>query len=68
MLPWSRFPLFPGVLQISIMKMVKHHNIVKLYEVLASRTKVRAHSTCSRARECVPRAFPRFVAAPTFHA
>jgi hypothetical protein len=24
------------------MKMVKHHNIVKLYEVLASRTKVRA--------------------------
>lgn len=27
-------------LQISIMKMVKHDNVVKLYEVLASRTKV----------------------------
>jgi serine/threonine protein kinase len=26
--------------EISIMKMVKHHNIVKLYEVLASRTKI----------------------------
>ena len=26
--------------QISIMKMVKHDNVVKLYEVLASRTKV----------------------------
>jgi len=29
------------------MKMVKHHNIVKLYEVLASRTKVRV---CQLAR------------------
>lgn len=27
--------------QISIMKMVKHDYVVKLYEVLASRTKVR---------------------------
>ena len=27
--------------QISIMKMVKHPNVVRLYEVLASRTKVR---------------------------
>lgn len=30
----------PCKLQISIMKMVKHDHIVKLYEVLASRTKV----------------------------
>lgn len=30
--------------EISIMKMVKHEHVVKLYEVLASRTKVR-HET-----------------------
>ncbi len=38
-------------LQISIMKMVKHDHIVKLYEVLASRTKVRACAcrACARA-------------------
>lgn len=34
--------------QISIMKMVKHTHIVKLYEVLASRTKVRGRPARAR--------------------
>jgi hypothetical protein len=48
--------------QISIMKMVKHDHVVKLYEVLASRTKVGGvccwlvPSTCSGAS---PRGTPR---------
>ena len=34
--------------QISIMKVVKHDNVVKLYEVLASRTKVRLLAAAAR--------------------
>ena len=37
--PLLALPLHPPE-QISIMKMVKHDNVVKLYEVLASRTKI----------------------------
>lgn len=40
------------MVQISIMKMVKHHHIVKLYEVLASRTKVCTSFACPHARTC----------------
>ena len=43
-------PHFTFAHQISIMKVVKHENIVKLHEVLASRTKVRR-----AARVTVPR-------------
>ena len=45
----------PLSFQISIMKMVKHDNVVKLYEVLASKTKVREWSeelACARAHTC----------------
>lgn len=50
-LPWHSRARPPRArLQISIMKMVKHDHIVKLYEVLASRTKVRARAgrACAR--------------------
>ena len=42
--------------QISIMKMVKHDHVVKLYEVLASRTKVSRRGT-SPGLHCVAPVF-----------
>ena len=42
LLPDTQHRILVGavLLQISIMKMIKHDHVVKLYEVLASRTKV----------------------------
>ena len=53
--------------EISIMKVVKHANVVKLYEVLASRTKARGaqlsvfHAPMLRlvVADARPRGFPR---------